>query len=130
MLFLPGYVKRRDFFFLITDTTGLRAVGRSVCQSPASLAFFLRITVAVSFSSVYPAFFPFPHPSLLYRFTIVLDDWMLLSSEQQPSESNTSFRDETLKTYKTLTSLYSSLCNHLQVSNPIALHCSSLIKLL
>ena len=67
-------------------------------------------------SSLSPFSFLPPPPLTSYRFTIILDDWMLLSSEQKLTETNSNFRDETLKTYKTLTSLYSSLCNHLQVS--------------
>ena len=48
-------------------------------------------------------------------YTIIADDWMLLSSENVTQSNSSSFRDETLTTYKTLTSLFSSLANHLQV---------------
>ena len=48
-------------------------------------------------------------------YTIIADDWMLLSSENVTQSNSSSFRDETLTTYKTLTSLFSALANHLQV---------------
>ena len=63
-------------------------------------------------------------------FLLVVDDWQLL---EQASQSNNAanFREQTLITYKTLTNLVSSLCNHLQViitSSPLSVRWFTVAK--